>query len=103
MTCRRDVRVWHQASVWGQLDAVLLAELDGADQIDWKRALIDGSYTRAPAGGEDVGPNPWDRGKSGSKHHVVTDAQGIPLSAAVTAASVMEVRIRAKISCRIWH
>ena len=70
---------------------MLLAELNGADQIDWERALIDASFAKAPEGGEDTGPNPTDRGKSGSKHHVLTDAQGIPLAATVTAANVNEV------------
>jgi transposase len=82
---------WHQAGVWLKLHAVLLAELNGADQIDWQRALIDASFVKAPAGGEDTGPSPTDRGKSGSKHHVLTDAQGIPLTATVTAANVNDV------------
>jgi len=90
-TCRHYLQAWHQAGVWGKLHAVLLAELNGADQIDWSRALIDASFAKAPEGGEDTGPNPTDRGKSGSKHHVMTDAQGIPLSATVTAANVNEV------------
>jgi transposase len=90
-TCRHYFRLWHQAGVWRQLHALLLAELNGADQIDWERALIDASFARAPLGGEDTGPNPTDRGKSGSKHHVLTDAQGIPLNATVTAANVNEV------------
>ena len=79
------------AGVWRQLHALLLAELNGADQIDWERALIDASFAEAPEGGEDTGPNPTDRGKSGSKHHVLTDAHGIPLAATVTAANVNEV------------
>jgi transposase len=90
-TCRHYLQVWHQAGVWRQLHAVLLAELNEADQIDWERALIDASFAKAPEGGEDTGPNPTDRGKSGSKHHVLTDAQGIPLTATVTAANVNEV------------
>jgi transposase len=90
-TCRHSLRLWHQADVWLKLHAVLLAELHGADQIDWERALIDASFAQAPEGGEETGPNPTDRGKSGSKHHVRTDAQGIPLSATVTAANVNEV------------
>jgi transposase len=32
-----------------------------------------------------------DRGKSGSKHHVITDANGIPLASPVTAANVNDV------------
>src|SRR5438876_2475048 len=78
-TCRYYLQTWHQAGIWVKLHAVLLAELNGADQIDWNRALIDASFAKAPERGEDTGPNPTDRGKSGSKHHVMTDAQGIPL------------------------
>ena len=63
----------------------------GANEIDWERALIDASFAKAPEGGEDTGPNPTDRRKSGSKHHVLTDAQGVPLNATTTAANVNEV------------
>ena len=90
-TCHHYLRAWHQAGVWLKLHAILLAELNGADKIDWQRALIDASFTKAPEGGEDTGPNPTDRRKSGSKHHVMTDAQGIPLSATTTAANVNDV------------
>jgi len=90
-TCRHYLQVWHQAGVWLRLHALLLAELNGAEEIDWSRALIDASFAKAPEGGEDTGPNPTDRSKSGSKHHILTDAQGIPLNATVTAANVNEV------------
>lgn len=90
-TCRRYLRRWYRAGVWQRLHAVLLAELNGADQIDWQRALIDASFAKAPGGGGDTGPSPADRSKSGSKHHVLTDGQGIPLNATVTAANVNEV------------
>jgi transposase len=90
-TCRHYLQLWHKAGVWFNLHAVLLAELNGADKIDWQRALIDASFAKAPEGGEDTGPNPTDRGKFGSKHHVMTDAHGIPLSATTTAANVNEV------------
>jgi transposase len=90
-TCRHYLRLWHRAGVWLRLHAVLLAELNGADEINWERALIDATFAKAPEGGEDTGPNPTDRGKSGSKHHVLTDGQGIPLAATVTAANVNEV------------
>jgi transposase len=35
-----------------------------------------------------VGPNPTDRGKPGTKDHVVSDRQGIPLVSLATAANV---------------
>lgn len=41
--------------------------------------------------GEKTGPNPTDRRRPGSKHHVITDAQGIPLNAIVTGANDHDV------------
>src|ERR1700727_2719114 len=90
-TCRHYLQIWHEAGVWIKLHALLLAELNNADEIDWKRALIDASFAKAPEGGEDTGPSPTDRRKSGSKHHVLTDAHGIPLNVTVTAANVPDV------------
>jgi transposase len=90
-TCRHSLQEWHKAGVWVKPHSVLLAELNGTGEIDWERALIDASFAKVPEGGEDTGPSPTDRGNSGSKHHVMTDAQGIPLSATVTAANMNEV------------
>jgi transposase len=90
-TCRHYLEDWQRAGVWDKLHEILLTELNGSGRIDWDRALIDASFAKAPEGGEDTGPNPTDRGKSGTKHHVMTDAQGIPLAATVTAANVNEV------------
>jgi transposase len=38
-------------------------------------------------GGKKTGPNPTDRRKAGSKHHILTEARGIPLTALLTAAN----------------
>ncbi|MFJ4338266.1 transposase [Streptomyces sp. NPDC088915] len=39
-------------------------------------------------GGSPTGPNPVDRGKKGSKPHVLSEAQGIPPAVAVPGANV---------------
>lgn len=38
------------------------------------------------AAGKKTGPNPTDRRKPGSKHHVIVDAGGVPLATIVTGA-----------------
>jgi transposase len=38
-------------------------------------------------GGDLVGPNPTDRGKPGTKRHILTDRGGIPLAKRLTAAN----------------
>src|SRR5205085_11064195 len=91
MTCWRRLRDWAKAGVWATLHELLLAELHGADKIDWRRALIDSSFVRARGGGGETGPSPVDRRKKGSKHQVITDAGGIPLVAEATAANVPDV------------
>ena len=91
MTCWRRLRDWQTTGVWGQLHQTLLNELRKLDQIDWSRATIDSGTVRAVGGGEKTGQNPTDRGKPGSKHHVLTDAIGIPLNAILTGANRHDV------------
>jgi transposase len=51
-----------------------------------------GQFIRARhAWGKKTGPNPTDRRKAGSKHHLITDAQGIPLAAILTSANAHDV------------
>ncbi|THV26491.1 transposase [Glycomyces paridis] len=54
--------------------------------------LVEGDHRRRePAreeGGSLTGPNPVDRGKSGSKIHVLTDQNGLPLALGVSAANL---------------
>ncbi len=38
-------------------------------------------------GGSETGPSPVDRGRAGSKHHLLTDANGTPLAWAVTGSN----------------
>jgi Transposase DDE domain len=59
----------------------------GAGRLDWSRASVDSASVRAKRG-DHVGANPIDRGKPGSKLHLVSERYGLPLTAAVTAANV---------------
>ena len=38
-------------------------------------------------GGADTGPSPVDRGKTGSKHHLICDGGGIPLAVTLTGGN----------------
>lgn len=92
MTCWNYLQAWQRAGVWQRLHEVFLAELQEADRIDWSRAAVDSSHARAFGGGEKTGKNPTDRAKLGTKHHIVTDAQGIPLAVTITGSNVPDVK-----------
>ncbi|WP_326628204.1 IS5 family transposase [Nonomuraea fuscirosea] len=91
MTCWRRLRDWHQAGVWDRLHQLLLAELHAAGQLDWSKAVIDSSHVRALKGGPKTGPSPVDRAKPGSKHHVITEGNGIPLAVSLTGGNRNDV------------
>jgi len=69
------------AGVWQRIHEATLRRLREHDQIMWDRACVDAASVPAPAGGEDTGRNPTDRGKLGSKHHLLVDERGLPLVA----------------------
>jgi transposase len=91
MTCWRRLRDWSAAGVWEKLVQVLLNKLRGAEKLDLSRSAVDSASVRAFGGGGKTGPNPTDRRKPGSKHHVLTDANGIPLNVILTAANSHDV------------
>ena len=65
----------------------LLSELRSQGRLDLGLSVVDSSSVRATQGGEKTGKNPVDRGKLGSKHHVLVERHGIPLSATLTGAN----------------
>jgi transposase len=50
VTCWRRLDEWQQQGVWQKLHEALLAKLNAADQIDWRRAAVDSSHVRAFGG-----------------------------------------------------
>ncbi|MEV7569211.1 IS5 family transposase [Streptomyces tanashiensis] len=99
MTCWRRLAEWTEAEVWPRLrrpgrgrgrHEALLAELRGANVLDFSRAAVDGSHPGVK-GGSKTGRSPADRGMTGSKHHLITDATGIPLAVALTGGNRNDV------------
>ena len=42
-------------------------------------------------GGDKTGPSPVDRSKAGSKHHLIVDANGVPLACLLTGANEPDI------------
>ncbi len=76
--------------MWDALHQKLLVKLNAVGAIDWSRAAVDGSHIRA-LWGLLTGPSPVDRSRTGSKHHLVVDATGIPLAVALTGGNRNDV------------
>lgn len=93
MTCWRRLRDWQVAGVWERLHHELLNRLHDAGRIDWSRASLDSASIRARGGGDHTGPSPTDRGRPGTKRHVIVDRAGVPLGVLMSGANVHDSRV----------
>jgi transposase len=85
-TLRRRLQDWAEGGhLLQQVHAVLVALLRGGDPDD---LILDSCAVRAKRGGDLTGPNPTDRGKRGTKYHIATTGDGVPVACAATAANV---------------
>jgi hypothetical protein len=55
--------------------------------------VVDSVSVRAKHGGELTGSNPTDRGKPGTKYHVVVSTDGLPVAAVASAANVPDTKL----------
>lgn len=87
-TCHLRLQQWRQAGVFTDIFVALLERNDKRRGIAWKWTALDGFIVKAPKGGDLTGANPTDRGKRGTKRHILTDRRGVPLAATLSAANV---------------
>jgi transposase len=82
-TWRRHLEPWAQIGLLPQVHAVLVGLLRGDPTL-----ILDTCSVRAKRGGDLTGPNPTDRGKQGTKYHIATTGDGVPVACTATAANV---------------
>jgi IS5 family transposase len=72
--------------VWKRLQRALLQRLQDAGHTDWTRASLDSASVPAP-GGDQTGKDPTNRGKLGTKRHIVVDRAGVPLAVTISGSN----------------
>ena len=82
---------WAAAGVFLELWRTGLERYDELKGLDWSWLSMDGALTKW-AGGK-TGPNPTDRGKSGVKRSLLTEAGGIPVGLAVDGANRHDMKL----------
>ena len=88
----RHFQEWVKAGVFESVFEILLRHYDELRGIRWDWMSLDASFAKAPKGGDDTGRNPTDRGKIGTKRHVLTDARGVPVAVETSAANVNDAQ-----------
>jgi transposase len=80
-------QTWCKMGVFAAMMYEMVQSYQTAREIGWEWQSIDSKACPAPLGGEETGKNPTDRGKQGSKIHLLVDQQGLPLALHVTGAN----------------
>lgn len=86
-TIHRRFQQWERAGIIDSIMEVMLEWYDQRRGIDWQWQAADTKMAPAPLGGSRTGPNPTDRGKSGTKRHLLVDGRGVPLSMHLSGAN----------------
>jgi transposase len=86
-TLRRRRDEWVAVGAFGCLVEEAIGAFDKVIGLDLSDVAVDGSLHKAPTGGEGTGPNPTDRGKTGWKWSVATDANGVPIGWVIDGAN----------------
>ena len=80
-------QTWREQGVFEAVMREMVVYYQTEREIGWEWQSIDSKSCPAPLGGEETGRNPTDRGKQGSKIHLLVDEKGAPLSLHVTGAN----------------
>lgn len=89
-TAHRRLQHWQEIGIWEALHMRLLELLNREGKLDLDIGVVDSTLVPAPGGGAATGPNPTDRGKTGSKHTLLVDGNGVPLALLTTGANASD-------------
>lgn len=92
-TIHRTFQRWVEINLFEMLWTLLVAECNELALVDWQWQAADGWLGKARSGGDEIGPNPTDRAKNGTKKSLLTDAAGGPLSIVIAPANVNDHKL----------
>ena len=85
LRARRDE--WIAEGVFSRLEQIVLETFDRVIGLDLEYLSVDGCCVKAPSGGDNTGPNPTDRAKSGQKRSVLIEGHGLPIGVVLAGAN----------------
>jgi putative transposase len=92
-TSHRRFGEWYTLDVFKKTWVRLLIIYDNIIGINWTWQSIDSISVKSPFRGAMTRNNPTDRSKLDTKRHILTDTDGIPLSAVISSASTHDIKL----------
>jgi len=86
-TVHRRFQEWIRDDVFQNFWTRVLLKYQKKNHLMMQWIAIDGSFSKAPLGGIDVGKSPVDRRKIGTKKHICVDQNGIVIAITISGAN----------------
>lgn len=86
-TVHRRFQEWIQDKVFQKFWINILKKYERKNHVMMQWIAIDGSFSKAPLGGQEVGKSPVDRRKIGTKKHICVDQNGIVIGMSISGAN----------------
>ena len=96
-TCWRQLVAWRTAGVWRALASRAAGATARRGPPRLEQGFARQRIGARQKGGAETGPNPTDRGKAGTKRHLVVDGEGAPLGLTLSGANRHDSRMLAPI------
>lgn len=77
-TIHRHFQSWVELGIFEKIWAVLVEACDELGAVQWRWQAADCALGKARFGGDEIGPNPTDRAKKGTKRSILVDEKGGP-------------------------
>jgi len=87
---------WSKNGVMEKIWAALVEDCRELGGVSWEWQSVDGALGKARFGGDEIGPNPTDRGKQGVKRSVLVEQHGGPLGVVIAGANVHDTKLLAQ-------
>ena len=94
-TLHRWFQHWCRHGVMERIWKLLVEHADELGLVHWRWQSVDGAMAKARFPGDEVGKNPTDRGKPGTKRSVIVEADGGPLGVIIAGANVHDSKLLA--------
>jgi putative transposase len=88
----RTFQRWVRLDLLDRIWAVLVQGCEELGGVDWHCLAADAALGKARCGGDQIGPNPTDRGKTGVKRSLLVEGDGGQLSVVVAPANVHDTK-----------
>lgn len=92
-TIHRHFQRWSELGIFKDIWAIMVERCEELKGVNWEWQAADASMGKARFGGDNVGPNPTDRAKKGTKRSIVVDREGGPLGLTVAGANVHDTKL----------